>query len=139
MEAYDRRAGSDRTWHIVDTLSAIATGRGISSAQVALAWLADRPAVTSVILGARSVEQLVDNLGMADLHQSSDELARLDSVSAPVTADYPYGAPGLEQRSRQIAGGSLTASRTRSMPPVRVAETNLPRGVPAPPQGWLSR
>jgi aryl-alcohol dehydrogenase-like predicted oxidoreductase len=105
MEAYDRRAGSDRTWHIVDTLSAIATGRGISSAQVALAWLADRPAVTSVILGARSVEQLVDNLGMADLHLSSDELARLDSVSAPVTADYPYGAPGLEQRSRQIAGG----------------------------------
>ena len=44
-------------------------------AQVALAWLADRPAVTSVILGARTIEQLDDNLGAADLHLDDDETA----------------------------------------------------------------
>ena len=46
----------------------VAEGRGVSMAQVALAWLADRPAVTSVILGARTIDQLDDNLGAADLH-----------------------------------------------------------------------
>jgi diketogulonate reductase-like aldo/keto reductase len=56
-------------------------------AQVALAWLVDRPMVTSVILGARTVERLQDNLGAADMHLG-DEVARLDPASDPATADY---------------------------------------------------
>ena len=72
-------------------------------AQVALAWLADRPAVTSVILGARTLEQLDDNLGAAELHLDADETVRLDAASDPVAADYPYGGPGIEQRARSIA------------------------------------
>ena len=68
--------------------------RCVSMAQVALAWLADRPAVTSVILGARTVEQLQDNLGAAELHLSAAEQAMLDDASDPVAADYPYGGPG---------------------------------------------
>ena len=71
-------------------------------AQVSLAWLADRPAVTSVILGARTVAQLEDNLGAADMHLSADETERLTEASEPVVADYPYGAPGIEQRSRDL-------------------------------------
>lgn len=71
-------------------------------AQVALAWLVDRPMVSSVILGARTVEQLEDNLGAAGLHLSRDEIARLDAASDPAPADYPYGAAGIEQRSREL-------------------------------------
>jgi aryl-alcohol dehydrogenase-like predicted oxidoreductase len=72
--------------------------------QVALAWLVDRPMVSSVILGARTVEQLRDNLGAAGLHLSPDETARLDTVSDPAPADYPYGGPGIDQRSRVVGG-----------------------------------
>ncbi|MET7935518.1 aldo/keto reductase [Streptomyces sp. NPDC005322] len=105
MEAYDRRARTERTWAVVDEVRAVAEERGVSMAQVALAWLLDRPGVTSVILGARTVEQLEDNLAAAELRLSEAELARLDKVSDPGAADYPYGAPGVDQRSRTIAGG----------------------------------
>jgi aryl-alcohol dehydrogenase-like predicted oxidoreductase len=100
MEAYAPRNAHERTWRIVDTVRRVAEGRGASMAQVALAWVADRPAVTSVILGARTVEQLDDNLGAAGLHLSDEETALLNEASAPEVADYPYGAPGVNQRSR---------------------------------------
>jgi aryl-alcohol dehydrogenase-like predicted oxidoreductase len=74
-------------------------------AQVALAWLLARPAVTSVILGARTLEQLDDNLAAVDVQLSAEDIERLDLASDPGAADYPYGGPGTEQRSRQIAGG----------------------------------
>ena len=74
----------------------------MSMSQVALAWVADRPAVTSVILGARTVEQLEDNLGGADLHLSEKETELLTESSAPEAADYPYGAPALQQRGRAL-------------------------------------
>ena len=53
-----------------------------------------------MILGARTLEQLQDNLGAAGLHLSAEEAARLDDVSDPAPADYPYGGPGVEQRAR---------------------------------------
>jgi diketogulonate reductase-like aldo/keto reductase len=56
---------------------------------VALAWLLDRPAVTSVIVGARTDEQLADNLGAADLELAGEERARLDEVSQ-LPLLYPY-------------------------------------------------
>jgi aryl-alcohol dehydrogenase (NADP+) len=74
-------------------------------AQVALAWVTDRPAVTSTILGARTLGQLEDDLGAAGLHLSAEETARLDAASDPGAADYPYGGPALEQRSRTLEGG----------------------------------
>ena len=73
-------------------------------AQVALAWLVDRPAVTSVILGARTLEQLDDNLGAAGLHLSAEETARLDQASTPIVDDYPYGELGVSQRDRALPG-----------------------------------
>ena len=105
VEAYDRRSGRERTWDVVDATSLVADELGISMAQVALAWLVDRPAVTSVILGARTVEQLDDNLGAADLHLPDDHTRRLTEASDPLPADYPYGGPGTDQRSRRLEGG----------------------------------
>jgi aryl-alcohol dehydrogenase (NADP+) len=65
----------------------------------------DRPAITSVILGARTLEQLEDNLAAADLHLTAEETAQLDEASDPGAADYPYGGPGTNQRDRPMAGG----------------------------------
>ena len=70
--------------------------------QVALAWLHDRPAVSSVILGARTTEQLRDNLGAVGLHLTEEETSRLDAASDPAPASYPYGATGREQQSRSL-------------------------------------
>jgi aryl-alcohol dehydrogenase-like predicted oxidoreductase len=50
------------------------------------------------------VEQLQDNLGAAGLHLSEAETAQLDAASDPGAADYPYGGPGIEQRSRTLGG-----------------------------------
>jgi aryl-alcohol dehydrogenase-like predicted oxidoreductase len=105
IEAYDRRSAEQRTWDVIDAVRTVADGRGASMAQVALAWVVDRPQVTSVILGARTQEQLTDNLGAADLHLDEEETALLDRVSDPGAAAYPYGGPALEQRSRNVRGG----------------------------------
>src|SRR3954469_4556623 len=67
MEAYGPRNSDTRTWRILDAVRRVAEERGVSMSQVSLAWLAGRPAVTSVILGARTIEQLEDNLGAAGL------------------------------------------------------------------------
>jgi aryl-alcohol dehydrogenase-like predicted oxidoreductase len=104
VEAYDRRSVHQRTWDVIDAVESIAAQRGVTMSQVALAWLADRPLVSSVILGARTVEQLRENLAAAGLHLGPDETARLDTVSDPAPADYPYGGPGAEQRSREVRG-----------------------------------
>ena len=71
----------ERLYDTIDTLVEIADIHGVSAAQVALAWLLGRPAIASVIIGARTDEQLADNLAAADLELSEDERTRLDRVS----------------------------------------------------------
>lgn len=105
MEAFTPRNAEERTWRIVDAVTQIAESRGVSSAQVSLAWLSAQPAVTSVILGARNQTQLADNLGAASLELNFEELGRLAEVSAPLLEDYPYGTGGTAQRDRSITGG----------------------------------
>jgi len=105
VEAYGRRSSVQRTWDVVDAVRVVAQGRGVSMAQVALAWLHDRPGMTAVILGARTLEQLHDDLGAVGLHLDAEETAALDAASDPGAADYPYGGPGAEQRSRRLEGG----------------------------------
>jgi diketogulonate reductase-like aldo/keto reductase len=56
---------------------------------VAIAWLLGRPGVSSVVIGARTDEQLADNLAAAELELSAEERSRLDEVSAPPLL-YPY-------------------------------------------------
>ncbi len=104
MEAYDRR-GSDRTWRVIDAVQQVAEGRGISMAEVALAWLNNRPAVVSPILGARTTGQLRTNLRAAGLELSAEEHAALDDASDLGASDYPYGELGVDQRSRDLDGG----------------------------------
>ncbi|MEU4235762.1 aldo/keto reductase [Actinoplanes sp. NPDC026619] len=102
MEAYGPRNSDTRTWHILDTVRRVAEDRGVSMSQVSLAWLAGRPAVTSVILGARTLEQLDDNLGAAGVHLSDKETTLLTEASTPVVGEYPYGPQGVAQRDRTI-------------------------------------
>ncbi|NEK16156.1 aldo/keto reductase [Rhizobium leguminosarum] len=104
-ESYAPRNALERTWAIIAVVEEIAKAHGVSMAQVALAWTAAQPAITSVILGARTPEQLADNLGAMKLKLSDDEMARLNEVSAPQPFDYPYGKGGINQRHRKIEGG----------------------------------
>ncbi len=105
MEAWEARNADERTWTVLDAVSAIATAHRASASQVALAWLSAQPAVSSVILGARTVAQLQDNLGAAELGLTAAELGTLTDASAPRIDDYPYGTAGVAQRHRSIAGG----------------------------------
>jgi aryl-alcohol dehydrogenase (NADP+) len=105
MEAWQERNDNPRTWDVIGAVDEIAKAHDASPAQVALAWLAGRPAVTSVILGARTTDQLADNLAAAQLELSDAETRRLTEVSRPAVGVYPYGPLALEQRSRKIAGG----------------------------------
>ncbi|MEU1259306.1 aldo/keto reductase [Streptomyces chartreusis] len=79
----------DRAYDIIETVVQIAADRGISASQVALAWILGRTGVTSVVIGARKPEQLIDNLGATDVQLSADERARLDAVSLPALT-YPH-------------------------------------------------
>jgi len=79
----------EKLYDIVEVLVEVGEAHGASAARVALAWLLARPAVTSVIVGARTEEQLADNLAAAELALTDDELARLDQVSAN-PLPYPF-------------------------------------------------
>lgn len=88
----DKKQGFD----VVDALKDIAADKGASVAQIALAWLLHKPGVTSVIVGARKQEQLVDNLGAAAIDLSGAEMARLDDVSA-LKSEYPGYLPQMRR------------------------------------------
>jgi aryl-alcohol dehydrogenase-like predicted oxidoreductase len=89
----------ERLWNIVDVLVEIAEGRGVSPAQIALAWLLGRPAVTSLVVGGTSEAQFRDNVAAASLKLSDEERKRLDDVSRPPLL-YPYWHQHLTARSR---------------------------------------
>ena len=89
----------DQLYDVVDVLVEIADGRGVSAAQVAIAWLLGRPGVSTVVIGARTDEQLADNLAAADLELSGEERARLDEVSAPPLI-YPHWHQAKTARDR---------------------------------------
>jgi aryl-alcohol dehydrogenase-like predicted oxidoreductase len=79
----------EKLYDTIEVLVDVARGHGASPAQAALAWLLGRPAVTSLIIGARTDDQLRDNLGAADLVLTGDERAALDKVSLPELV-YPH-------------------------------------------------
>jgi aryl-alcohol dehydrogenase-like predicted oxidoreductase len=96
----------DQLYDIVDVLVEIAEARGVSAAQVALAWTLGRPGIATVVVGARTEEQLADNLGAADLRLEDDERARLDEVSAPRLM-YPYWHQA-KSASERLSDADLT-------------------------------
>lgn len=78
-----------KLYDTIELLVEIAEGHGVSAAQVALAWLLRRPTVASIVVGARTDEQLADNLRAAELKLSDDEVSRLEQLSRP-NLIYPY-------------------------------------------------
>lgn len=79
----------ERLFKTVDALKRIGRAHGVSAAQVALAWLLTRPAVTSLVVGARTDKQLADNLAAAELQLSEAEIGKLEALSRPPLL-YPY-------------------------------------------------
>lgn len=78
----------DRAFRVIEAMQPIAKVHGVSVARVAIAWLAHKPFVTSVIIGARTVDQLNDNLAAVDLKLTDEQLAVLDKISA-LPPEYP--------------------------------------------------
>ena len=95
----ERFAGfdSERGWRTLDAVKAIAAERETTASAISLAWLLAKPAVTSVIFGARSVRQLDDNLAAADVKLTEADVKRLDDASA-FELGYPYNFMGNIQK-----------------------------------------
>ena len=92
----------ERGFDIIDALQPIAEAHGVSIAQVALAWLLGKDVVTSVIIGARRIDQLEENLASVDLQLTGDEMAALNEVSRlPVAYPYWMGALGDDRAPGQ--------------------------------------
>jgi aryl-alcohol dehydrogenase-like predicted oxidoreductase len=89
----------DKTYRVIDELVSVADAQGAPPAQVALAWLLTKPGVSSVIVGARTEEQVSQTLGAADLHLSAEQLARLDAVSS-CPLPYPFWHQAKTVRDR---------------------------------------
>jgi aryl-alcohol dehydrogenase-like predicted oxidoreductase len=79
----------ERLFAVVDVLDEVAAETGNTIPQVAINWLLQRPTVASVILGARTEAQLIDNLGAAGWNLTQTQMAKLDAVSRTPAA-YPY-------------------------------------------------
>jgi aryl-alcohol dehydrogenase-like predicted oxidoreductase len=78
----------ERTWRILDVLSPIAKAHNTGVATIALAWVLTKPFVTSVIIGAKRIDQLEQNLAAVEVQLTEDEIKRLDEVSA-LPPEYP--------------------------------------------------
>lgn len=89
----------DRAFDSVDAMRPIAEAHGCSVARVAQAWLLHQPAVTSIIVGARTPEQLADNLEAASLELTEEQLAAIDAVSA-LPQEYPAWMEERQSRHR---------------------------------------
>jgi len=118
-EAGSRRAAFDfppvnleRAYGCIDAMRKLAAQRGVSVAQIAIAWLLHQKVVTSVIIGARRVEQLDDNIAATAIRLSPDELGALDKASA-LPPEYPgwmLGRLGGHRRQQLAQAGAGTGS-----------------------------
>jgi aryl-alcohol dehydrogenase-like predicted oxidoreductase len=85
-----------QNWSTLDTVQAVAKHHGVSPSAVSLAWLLTKREVSSVIVGARSVSQLKENLAAGELKLSPEDLKQLDKVSTPDWG-YPYSFIGMRE------------------------------------------
>jgi aryl-alcohol dehydrogenase-like predicted oxidoreductase len=103
----------ERTWRILDVMAPIAKAHNCSPARISLAWLLAKPVVTSIIIGAKRLDQLNDNLAAVDLKLTPEELKQLDEVSA-LPPEYPgwmlpfQGGNRLEPVARVVPRTSET-------------------------------
>ncbi|GAB4516018.1 MAG: aldo/keto reductase [Anaerolineae bacterium] len=87
-ESWERR-NNERNWRVIDAVGEVAEGRHATYSQIALAWVRAQPAVCSVIIGARTMEQFEDNMGAAAINLTPEELDLLNTASA-LPEMYPY-------------------------------------------------
>jgi aryl-alcohol dehydrogenase-like predicted oxidoreductase len=99
MEEHWERRAAEPGWRTLEAVRAITLDTGASCAQVALAWVAGRPAVASPIIGASTLGQALDNLGAAGLTLAEEHRTRLDEVSALLPA-YPQRFISVAMSSR---------------------------------------
>ena len=95
-ESWARRA-TDANWETLAAVEALAAARGATPSQISLAWLLTRPAVSSVVVGARTPDQLTDNLGSVSVTLHVDEANTLTAASA---CPQPYPARAVNNQSR---------------------------------------
>ncbi len=102
-----------QTYAVVDELEIIAKAHETNVASVALAWVHAQPAVSSIIIGARRLTQLEDNVRAVDVHLGTDELARLDALTKP-TFGFPHNmlemAPGILHGGTTVNGVTAPTS-----------------------------
>jgi diketogulonate reductase-like aldo/keto reductase len=79
---------AERDWDVIDAVARVAAEIGVSSAEVALAWVRSRPAVSSTLIGTRTMEQLRANLASLNITLAPEQLAALDEPSTP-SLDFP--------------------------------------------------
>ena len=98
---------NEKTYEVVDELEIIAKEHDTNVASVALAWLHARPAVTSIIIGARRLSQFEDNIRALDVNLTAEEMARLNALTEP-TFGFPQNflpmAPGITQGGTTVNG-----------------------------------
>jgi aryl-alcohol dehydrogenase-like predicted oxidoreductase len=95
-------AAKGQNWATLAVVRDIATNNDLTPSQVAYSWITNRPGVTAPIIGAKTLDQLGQNLIAGDFVLTDDETASLDEVSAPTPNDYPYGPFGVKQRDRYL-------------------------------------
>jgi Predicted oxidoreductases (related to aryl-alcohol dehydrogenases) len=99
----------ERVFDCVDAMRPIADAHGVSVARIALAYVLAKPFVMSVIVGAKTTEQLDDNLAATEIELSSDDMARLDAVSA-LPPEYPGWM--IEQQQGRMPGRDAVRGRS---------------------------
>ena len=111
---------SPRNWQIVAALEDAARDNGLSMAQAAIQWIARRPAVGAVILGARTLEQFEDNLSSLDKPLSDEAMRALDEVSA-LPMQFPYSFFAQNQQANIHGGAAVGDKPDGYVQPVRIA------------------
>lgn len=102
LKNWAERDTESRTWRVLDELHSVAQELGSTPGAVAIAWLAARPAVSTVVIGVRHLEQLRSNLEGVKLTLPAEHIARLDAASSPELDDYPYYPQAARMRARTL-------------------------------------
>lgn len=101
---------NETSLRIAEEVKAVARETGASAAQVALAWTLLNPAVTAPVIGARTLAQAEDNLGVLDVRLGADHVARLDAASRPAPI-FPQRFVARPLVQQLVFGGAAVARR----------------------------
>ena len=108
---------SDDEYTVIDAVAAVAEELGTTSAAVSLAWLRARRGTVVPIIGARRLEHLQTNVAALEVELSTEQLQRLDEVSAP-TLNYPAPMHGAQNAMLQFAGATVDGEPSAVYPPL---------------------